>query len=384
MGNSKPELSAEEEDVRTKVIEYYNKMTFSIYYDKKLYSEFYENVKNMKIKGMAIGYCPLKFTPASLAVPNAVHAYAFLEFDAPQKYMGIIIEYGPYSKNEIREDYFFCPFYPFGDGLRFGFFLREMFDKMSFLNRLKSSIIYINNKLTIGEIISNLNSKIPWDKNSYNFLTHNCQDMVANIISFLQAELLDELDIVNKDYELEDMPPVILRTFQNVTKQWLIQERLAANDVPAVGAVATALVVAARGFVVVMVVFHKERGIVGQWVNHAAGTLVGATLEILGALGGKDFALCHALLAAVFALEIAFGTNLAHVIHRRGNCCLDAWVEGGSVDGHATESANAQDAYAFSVNIVLHAEEIDGGKEVLGVDVGRCHAAWLTATLASE
>lgn len=219
MGNSKPKLSAEEEDVRTKVIEYYNKITFSIYYDEKLYSEFYENVKNMKIKGMAIGFCPLKFTPASLAVPNAVHTYAFLEFDAPQKYMGFIIEYGPYSKNEIREDYFFCPFYPFGDGLRFGFFLREMFDKMSFLNRLKSSIIFINNKLTIGEIISNLNSKIPWDKNSYNFLTHNCQDMVANIISVLQAELLDELDIVNKDYELEDLPPVILRTFKNVTKE---------------------------------------------------------------------------------------------------------------------------------------------------------------------
>ena len=96
---------------------------------------------------------------------------------------------------------------------------------MSFLNRLKSSIIYINNKLTLGEIILGLNSKIPWDKKSYNFITHNCQDMVANIISCLQAELLDELDIINKDYEIEDMPPVILRTFQNVTKE-RIQKKL--------------------------------------------------------------------------------------------------------------------------------------------------------------
>ena len=88
---------------------------------------------------------------------------------------------------------------------------------MSFLNRLKSSIIYINNKLTIGEIILNLNSNIPWDKNSYNFIKHNCQDMIANIILCVQAELLDELDIINKDYQLEEMPPVILRTFQNVT-----------------------------------------------------------------------------------------------------------------------------------------------------------------------
>ena len=219
MGNSKPKLSAEEEDVRKKVIEYYNKLTYSIYYNKKLYSEFDENLKNMKIKSMSIGYCPLKFQPVSIAVPNAVHAYAFFELDVPQKYMGIIIEYGPYSKNEVREDYFFCPFYPFGDGLRFGFFLREMFDEMSFLNRLKSSIIYINNKLTIGEIILNLNSNIPWDKNSYNFISHNCQDMIANIIICLQAELLDELDIINKDYELEDMPPVILRTFKKVTNE---------------------------------------------------------------------------------------------------------------------------------------------------------------------
>ena len=110
MGNSKPKLSAEEEDVRKKVIEYYNKLTYSIYYNKKLYSEFDENLKNMKIKSMSIGYCPLKLQPASLAVPNAVHAYAFFELDAPQKYMGIIIEYGPYSKNEVRKDYFFVPF----------------------------------------------------------------------------------------------------------------------------------------------------------------------------------------------------------------------------------------------------------------------------------
>lgn len=43
--------------------------------------------------------------------------------------------------------------------------------------------------------------------------------MIANIIKILQAELLDELDIINKDYELDDIPPVILRTFINVIKE---------------------------------------------------------------------------------------------------------------------------------------------------------------------
>ena len=43
--------------------------------------------------------------------------------------------------------------------------------------------------------------------------------MIANIIEILQAELLDELDIINKDYELDDIPSVILPLFQNITKE---------------------------------------------------------------------------------------------------------------------------------------------------------------------
>ena len=43
--------------------------------------------------------------------------------------------------------------------------------------------------------------------------------MIANIIKILQAELLDELDIINKDYELDDIPLLILLTFQNITKE---------------------------------------------------------------------------------------------------------------------------------------------------------------------
>ena len=219
MGNSKPTFSSEEKIIREKVIEYYKKLSYLISNDKNIYSQFNEIIKNMKIKSMSIGFCPLKFYPASLVVDNLVHAYAYFELDIPQKYMGIIFEYGPYSKEEFREDYYFSPFYPFGDGLRYGYFLREMFDGMSFLNKIKSTIIHINNKITIGELISNLNSKIPWNKNSYNFITHNCQDMIANIIISLQAELLDELDIIKKNYHLETIPPVILRTFQNVTKE---------------------------------------------------------------------------------------------------------------------------------------------------------------------
>ncbi len=43
--------------------------------------------------------------------------------------------------------------------------------------------------------------------------------MIANIIEILQTELLDELDIINKYYDLDDISPVILPTFSNVTKE---------------------------------------------------------------------------------------------------------------------------------------------------------------------
>jgi hypothetical protein len=93
MGNSKPKLSPEQQQIREKVLEHYNELTYSLYYNKTLYSNFNETIKNMKIKSMAIGFCILKVYPVSLAVYNVVHAYAFFELDTPKKYMGIIIEY---------------------------------------------------------------------------------------------------------------------------------------------------------------------------------------------------------------------------------------------------------------------------------------------------
>ena len=47
----------------------------------------------------------------SLAVYNA---YAFFELEPPKKYMGIIIEYWQYAKKEVRQNFFFVFFYPYG------------------------------------------------------------------------------------------------------------------------------------------------------------------------------------------------------------------------------------------------------------------------------
>ena len=77
MGNSKPIFSSEENLIREKVIEYYKKLSYLISNDKNSYSKFNEVIKNMKIKSMSLGFCPLKVSLSSLVVDNLVHAYAF-------------------------------------------------------------------------------------------------------------------------------------------------------------------------------------------------------------------------------------------------------------------------------------------------------------------
>ena len=169
-----------------------------------------------------------------------------------------------------------------------------------------------------------------------------------------------------------------------IVEDGLVEERLTSCDVPAVGAIARAFMIAAFCLVVSIIVFHEPGGSIRQRVDDTTGTLVRARLVVLGALLGQGLASLHALLLGVAALEVALAVHLRHVVHRGGYSGLDTGVDGSGVDGHATESANADDADALRVDIVLHGEEVNGSQEVLGVDVGRSHAAWLATTLTRK
>ena len=50
-------------------------------------------------------------------------------------------------------------------------------------------------------------------------------------------------------------------------------------------------------------------------------------------------------------------------------------VVGCGIDGETSEAADAEYAYAVGIHIRLNRKEINGSREVLGVDVGRGHAA---------
>ncbi len=119
----------------------------------------------------------------------------------------------------------------------------------------------------------------------------------------------------------------------------------------------------------------------GQRVDHAAGHGVDAGAVVGGALSGHERPGPVALLDGVGGVEVALGGHAAHVVHGGGDRSPDARICGRGGQGHA---APAADADAPGVDVVAHGQEVDGGLEVLDIDVRGVHVAGLAAGLAGE
>ena len=113
--------------------------------------------------------------------------------------------------------------------------------------------------------------------------------------------------------------------------------------------------VTTRGLVVGVVVLHKVRRILRQRVHYAASTLIGARRVIGRPLGCPCGALLVASFLAVGAAEVTLAGNTRHVVHGHGRGGFNAWVECGSVHGHATPAADADDANRIGVYVVTAA-----------------------------
>ena len=83
-------------------------------------------------------------------------------------------------------------------------------------------------------------------------------------------------------------------------------------------------------------------------------------------------------------VEVAPGAHPWHVVHGAGHGGLNAWVVGGDVEGNATPSADTDDADACGVHLIEVAQIVNGGLEVLGVNVERIDIAWFATALARE
>ena len=164
----------------------------------------------------------------------------------------------------------------------------------------------------------------------------------------------------------------------DVVEEAGVGKGLCADDAPSVVRVAAALVIAAWGDVVVVVVPDKLRGIVGQGIHHAASHRRGVGQSLPGhGLAGR-----MSRLLLVLGVEVAIAADARHVVHRRGHRSLDARVGRSRVQGNASPSADADDADALGVHIVLFRQEVDSRHEVLRIDVGRSRTSRLAAALA--
>ena len=160
-----------------------------------------------------------------------------------------------------------------------------------------------------------------------------------------------------------------------VGEQRLVEKGRGAHDVPSLVGIEGTDVVAARGLVVVVVAPDEGRDVLGQRIDHSTGSRVGPGTVVGGALGGEPGTGRVARRGGVLFVEVALGGNAAHVVHGGGHRGPDPGVESCGVDGHATPAADADDADPFGIDILTAAEVVDGGAEVLGVDVRGGHVA---------
>ena len=131
-----------------------------------------------------------------------------------------------------------------------------------------------------------------------------------------------------------------------------------------------------------MVVLDEKRSVGRYGVDHAACALIRAGLVVGCALRVERLTQGIARVRIVVGVKVAVGGHAGHVVHRGRDGGLDARVDGGSVECHATPAADAEDADALRVHIIAHRQEVDRGGKVLGVDVGRGDIARRAAALA--
>ena len=73
----------------------------------------------------------------------------------------------------------------------------------------------------------------------------------------------------------------------------------------------------------------------------------------------------------IHRVEIAVRVHAAHIVHRGGYRCLDAGVDSRRIDRHAAPAANANDSNTFRIHVIAGGKVIDGGAEILRIDIRR-------------
>ncbi len=169
-----------------------------------------------------------------------------------------------------------------------------------------------------------------------------------------------------------------------VFKEFEIHERKSRGGVPSIGGIARTGVKSAGCLVVVVVSLDKLRSVVRKRVDNASGPLIFARAEVFGAALGQCGAGGIALGFGVVGIEVAVGCHASHIVHRRSNSGFDSRVVYGRLDGDASPTADSENAYAPGIDKGVCREEVNCGREVLRIDVGRRHSSGPSSAFACE
>ena len=169
-----------------------------------------------------------------------------------------------------------------------------------------------------------------------------------------------------------------------VGKEPRVHQGSPGGGAPAVIGVERPGVIAPRGLVVVVIVLYEEGRVLRQRVHDAARSGVGSVSEILRALCVHHLPHGLAALLFIFGIEVAVAGDAGHVVHGGGHRRLDPRVDAGCLQGHAAPAADADDADAIGIGIVLNGKKIDGRLKILHVDIGRVHRPGEAAGFAGE
>ena len=162
-----------------------------------------------------------------------------------------------------------------------------------------------------------------------------------------------------------------------------VEERKRRGFIPALVGIKRAFMIAAWCFVISVVIFHELRGVIGQWVDYAAGKGITAVAIVFRTLRVQLLAQFVTLLGS-HAVKIAFRSCAAYVVHRRGHGSFDARVDGCGIDGKSAPAANPDKPDTFRIHVGECAKVIHCCTEIFRIDVGRCHIARFAAAFTGK
>ena len=172
--------------------------------------------------------------------------------------------------------------------------------------------------------------------------------------------------------------------FRSVGHNRLVDERESRSLVPPIVGVERTLVIAPGRFVVCVIILDELRRIIRKSLCHASSQSVCAVAVIFCALCVQLFAQSCTRLGIVCRIEISVCIYPAHVIHCRSHGRFDSSIQSRRVYGHASPSADTEDANALRVYVCTCGEIVYRSAKIFGVDVGRGYITGFSAAFSCK